>query len=61
MIDISMHVTNGIVIPNCKAMHNEIIDTFKSQLTKLKDHLNVQISFVVSLVHLINSLCRVAS
>jgi len=36
MIEIAVHATNGVVIPTRKATHDEIINMFKSQLTKLK-------------------------
>lgn len=36
------HATNGVVVPTRKATRDEIINMFKAQLTKLKEHLNVR-------------------
>src|ERR1700736_4606806 len=40
MIDIAMRAPNYISLPNRKATRQEILNMFKSQLTKLKDWLN---------------------
>jgi hypothetical protein len=41
MIQTAARATNGITIPNRKATREEIMTTFKNQLTHLKERLNV--------------------
>jgi hypothetical protein len=44
MIDIAARATNGVTIPNQKATWQEIMQMFKSQLTHLKERLNVSLT-----------------
>jgi len=44
MIDIATHATNGVTIPNWKVTQEEIMNTFKNQLTHLKECFNVSIA-----------------
>ncbi|KAG1793241.1 uncharacterized protein BJ212DRAFT_1292804, partial [Suillus subaureus] len=46
MINIAARATNGVVLPNCNAMCRNIMDLFKTQMTKLKDRLNLSFCFV---------------
>ncbi|KAH7902998.1 hypothetical protein BJ138DRAFT_1021270 [Hygrophoropsis aurantiaca] len=48
MIDVASRATNGVKIPNRKATRDEIMNMFKKQMTRLKDKLNVGLSFVSS-------------
>ena len=41
MIDIAARATKGVKIPNRKQTRDEIINTFKRNLSKLRDRLNV--------------------
>ena len=41
MIDVASHASDGVNIPNCKQTQNEILGTFKTHLTKLRERLNV--------------------
>jgi hypothetical protein len=41
MINIAARATDGVKIPGRKQTRQEIIDTFKTRLTKLRDRLNV--------------------
>ena len=45
MIGVASLATNGVKIPGCKATHAEIKKMFQTNLSKLKDHLNVQYAF----------------
>jgi hypothetical protein len=45
MIDIATQATNGVNIPNRKAVREEILHTFKTRLESLKQHLNVSSAF----------------
>ena len=44
MINIAAHTKDGVKIPGRKQMRQAIIETFKSQLIKLHNQLNVSIS-----------------
>ncbi|KAG1836265.1 hypothetical protein DFJ58DRAFT_669806 [Suillus subalutaceus] len=46
MINIAARAINGVVLPNCNATRHDIMDLFKTQMTKLKDRLNVSLCFV---------------
>ncbi|KAG1787959.1 uncharacterized protein HD556DRAFT_1245953, partial [Suillus plorans] len=46
MINIASRATNGVVLPNRNATRRDIMDLFKTQLTKLKGRLNVSFRFV---------------
>jgi hypothetical protein len=41
MIDIAARATNGVTVPSRKVTRQEIIDMFKTQMTNLKERLNV--------------------
>jgi hypothetical protein len=41
MIDVASHATSGVSVPNRKATRREIMDSFKKQMSKLKERLNV--------------------
>ena len=41
MIDIAACAMNGVKIPGCKQMRQEIINMFKAGLSDLHNHLNV--------------------
>lgn len=45
MIDIAVHATEGVMIPNRKQTHKAIIELFKANLTKLRARLNVRSFF----------------
>jgi hypothetical protein len=45
MIDVASRAPNGVSIPNRKATRREIMDSFKKQMSKLKEHLNVRVFF----------------
>lgn len=42
MIDIAARATDGVRVPNRKQTRRAIIETFKRNLTKLRERLNVQ-------------------
>lgn len=49
MINIVAHATDGVILPNCNATRHNIMNLFKTQMTNLKDQLNV--SFCLSNYH----------
>jgi len=50
MIDVASRAPNGVSIPNRKATRHEIMDSFKTQMSKLKEHLNVRV-FLFSIIN----------
>jgi len=49
MLDIASRAANGVTIPNRKITREEIMNMFKSQLTRLKERLNVGLAFLTRL------------
>jgi hypothetical protein len=48
MIHIAARATNGVKIPDRRQTRQAIIDTFKEQLTSLRDRLNVRECHIIS-------------
>ncbi|KAH7888997.1 hypothetical protein F5I97DRAFT_1804348, partial [Phlebopus sp. FC_14] len=49
MIDVASRAIKGVLIPNCKVKQAEIIDLFKKQMTRLWEHLNISLYFLLGM------------